>query len=130
MSDAAIHSALRELSRNELLWRNTAFVGVQYYYAESGVYAIRFRAGRDACDDWCISLVRARNPAEAAEKAMSMRRPDREELLKRLEAQRSALKSVQALLVGSIHSGTMDCHEALEVVEKALGDTPAQPPPA
>lgn len=36
------------------------------------------------------------------------------------EAMREALKELQSRLVAGVYDGSIDCHEALEVVEKAL----------
>ena len=64
-----------------------------YYYAESGVYAIRVRIECGGLDER-ICLVRARNPAEAAEKAVEAFPHHRAETPKNLAVLRDALDKI------------------------------------
>lgn len=116
MSDKVIHDALRELSCNELRWRKTAFPGVWYYYAESGVYAIRIYGGRDGLDER-ICLVRASNPAEAAEKAIEAFPSRGADAPKNLAVLRDALDKIRDWTVAASEDDTFP-PEAFELVRR------------
>lgn len=63
MLDEAIHTLLRVLISDEIIWRTTSVPWIRYYYAESGVYLLRDMRHTSPS----FALVAARTPNEAAE---------------------------------------------------------------
>lgn len=61
MIDHELHEILKRLS-SEVLWHDTRFADIQYYYAEEGTYILRCKHGK-ANEHLCI--VKARSVDEA-----------------------------------------------------------------
>ena len=128
MPDNTIHEALDAL--NDVRWRETAFADLQWYYAEGGVYIIRCKHGKP---DAYLCAIRARSADEAVARANEIEGVARRKTVAQnatvfgnMAAMRDALKELQSRLVAGVYDGSIDCHAALEVVEKALAKPPRQ----
>ena len=63
MLDEAIHTLLRSLNSDDIIWRKTSVPWIRYYYAADGIYLLRDMRYSSPS----FALVAGRNPDEAAE---------------------------------------------------------------
>ena len=61
MLDETIHSLLRSLISDEIIWLKTSVPWIRYYYAEDGIYLLRDMRYSSPS----FALVAARNPDDA-----------------------------------------------------------------
>lgn len=62
--DYLTHFFVKAIASTEILWRDTKYPKMQYYYAESELYIIRSHI----TGVLCYSFVKAKSPIEAADK--------------------------------------------------------------